>query len=291
MDADNFDEFLLASKGVDKAESLTAIFNKCFATKIDDDWDMDIKFVENDNFTIVNEEEEYIRLWNKLIKNKKEKHRAMELFGVRSLFKGKRVTGITFTSNDADLISSKCYLLEAFNLLRREPEQLDLKRGEEEFDWFTPIIYLETGKFLAVKTIDLAETREEFGDDLGWEIYAEVFTMQPIKKQLQTKIYVEDFELSNLILRYPKEVKDRVSEYEKLSEIFSKSTKFVKLENPKIEIRDEQEDSSQVEEEELWFGIRNRIRESTFCKRSNSIGPETKLFYGVAPSPEEVQYG
>jgi hypothetical protein len=117
MDADNFDEFLLASKGINEAKSLITMFNKSFTTKVDADWDKDVKFVENDTFTIVIEEEEYRLLWNKLIRNKKEKHRALELLGVRSLFKGKRVTGITFTNNDADLISKKCYLLEAFNLL------------------------------------------------------------------------------------------------------------------------------------------------------------------------------
>jgi hypothetical protein len=45
MDADNFDEFLLASKGIDDAKSLITMFNKSFTTKVDADWDKDIKFV------------------------------------------------------------------------------------------------------------------------------------------------------------------------------------------------------------------------------------------------------
>jgi hypothetical protein len=69
-------------------------------------------------------------------------------------------------------------------------------------------------------------------------------------------------------LRYPREIDGRISSFDKLSEIFDGTTKFVKLENPRIEVRDAREDASQVEEEnfESWFGIRSRLMEATYGK-------------------------
>jgi hypothetical protein len=67
----------------------------------------------------------------------------------------------------------------------------------------------------------------------------------------------------------------------------------VELVNPKIELRDVQEQDAQFasHDQEAWFGVRIRIMEAAFRKTCSDIGPEVKLFYGVAPSPEKVQYG
>jgi hypothetical protein len=208
------------------------------------------------------------------------------------LFKGRRVTGLTFTKNDADLTTKNCYVLERINSLQFGPDDLNLKK-EEDFIWYTPVMFLKTGKFLAVKTIEHMVKEEDFGDDLSFEIYAEEYKMPVNKQSLHTRVYVSDYGLSNMVLRYPKEVNGRISEFDKLSEVFDRTVKFVELENPRIELRDAQEQTLQVEDEDLeaWFGIRSRINEAMFGKKKDNIGPEVRLFYGLAPSPEKVLYG
>jgi hypothetical protein len=134
---------------------------------------------------------------------------------------------------------------------------------------------------------------EAFGDVLNFEIYAAEYELPVNKQSLLTKVLVNDYGLSNMIFRYPKEVGGRICEFDKLSEIFDRTVKFVEVENPKIEIRDAQEQTLQVEREDLegYFGIRSRITEAMFGKKRENIGPEVKLFYGLAHSPEKVQYG
>jgi hypothetical protein len=125
MESDSFDEFLFASKDVGNSGSLIVMFNHTFMTKVSGNWYRNTRFVESNNFTIVNETQEYSELWDKLLPDKEERYRALELSGARMLFKGRRVTGLTFTRNDADLISKKCYVLDDFCLIRIGQELLN----------------------------------------------------------------------------------------------------------------------------------------------------------------------
>jgi hypothetical protein len=122
MDSDNFDEFLKATKAVGNAGILIVMFNNLFKTKVRGNWYRDIRFVENDNFKVVNENQEYERLWDRVIPDQDERYGAIKLSGVGALFKGRRVTGLTFTRNDADLTTKKCYVLEAIEALQYGPE-------------------------------------------------------------------------------------------------------------------------------------------------------------------------
>jgi hypothetical protein len=98
-------------------------------------------------------------------------------------------------------------------------KELGLKK-KNDFDWFTTIIFLKPNKFLAVKTFRLTSAGEVFGEDPNWKVFAEEYGMQLIKRLLHTKVYVSDYGLSNMLMRYPKEITGRIREYDKLTEIF-----------------------------------------------------------------------
>jgi hypothetical protein len=177
-------------------------------------------------------------------------------------------------------------------MLKLGPETL--KRTKKEiFNWYTPIMFLRPGKMLAVKTKDSLITSEEFGAALRFEVYAEEFEMPLKKRSLHAAVIINDYNLSNLLLRYPVSSLGGIFQYDKLFEIFEKTSKTVELVNPRIEVRDSVETVMQLEPEEFecQYGIRRRIADSVFGRKLENIGPEVRLFYGLAPSPKKVRYG
>jgi hypothetical protein len=100
------------------------MFNNKFKAKVSGNWYRETRFVENDEFKIVNENQEYEKLWNRVILDKDERYRAIKLSGAKVLFKGKRVTGLTFTRNDADLVTKDCFVLEQINSIEFGPDEI-----------------------------------------------------------------------------------------------------------------------------------------------------------------------
>jgi hypothetical protein len=145
MDSDNFDEFLNASKEVGNGSITILMFNNKFNTKVGYDWYRNGRYVDNDSFKIINEVQEYAILWDKLIPDKDARYRTIRLTGAKALFKGRRTTGLTFTRNDADLVTKNCYVLEEIESLEFGPEELNLKQIDG-FSWVTPIMFLKPGK-------------------------------------------------------------------------------------------------------------------------------------------------
>jgi hypothetical protein len=87
MDSDNFDEFLLASKSVGNAGITILMFNNKFQAKVSGNWYRETRFVENDEFKIVNENQEYEKLWSRVILDKEERYRTLKLSGARFCLK------------------------------------------------------------------------------------------------------------------------------------------------------------------------------------------------------------
>jgi hypothetical protein len=203
-----------------------------------------------------------------VIQDKEARYRAIRLFGAKALFKGKNVVGLTFTDNYADLNTKGCYILESMEELKWGPRELKLTK-KDDFDWYTPIVFLRSGKILAVKTKELLLTGEELGATLQFEVYAEEYEL-PVKMQsLNTTVIVRDYNLSNLLLRYPKSVSGGICQYDKLVEIFEDTLKTVELINPRIEVKDSEEERIQLNPEEMeqQYGIGRRIADSVFGRK------------------------
>jgi hypothetical protein len=104
---------------------------------------------------------------------------------------------------------------------------------------------------------------------------------------------IKDYSLSKFISRYPVDISRGICQYNLLVEIFGETTRVVEILNPRIEVKGTEEGEMLYDPviTELLYGIHHRILESVNGKKEEDIGPEVRLFYGLAPSPQKVLYG
>jgi hypothetical protein len=292
--SDSFDSFICEARYiVDTSRILTTLrVNDKFDLAIKDDWFFKTKLVDDDKFKVVNEKHYYDEFWETIIQDIDLRYRSTRFIGAAALFKGRKITGITFTSNTADLSSKNCFILEDMNTMHWTPEELNL-REIADFEWYTHIVFLKSGKILAVKMDDLTSTQDGFGFTLPFRLYAKEFRMPRYAELLYTAMLIKDYSLSNFVLRYSVDISRGICQYNLLVEIFRGTTRVIENLNPIIEVIGAEEGEMLYDSviTELLYGIHHRILESVNGKKEEDIGPELRLFYGLAPSHQKVLYG
>jgi hypothetical protein len=182
------------------------------------------------SFAIINMDEFQFKYWQSVIKDFAETKSSTRLVGVQALLWGKDVVGISFHDDDVGMVRREIYLVEDGEFTR-DPIELNLLPLSTKI--FRPVLFSSPGKILAVKEKDVIYSK--FGLSMN-RIEAIDFESPRFSMKLRTEILKNDYNLGNLILRFPVELIDqRIFEYESLMHIFERARYCVRINTPRIQ--------------------------------------------------------
>jgi hypothetical protein len=198
---DHFDDFMLEARNVleTNLSGTAGCAIRKFGLNLSKEWFENFDMECDKGFTVINMDEFHENYWLNVIEEMDDMKRASRLVGIQAVLWGSNVTGILFQDDDVEMLRREVYLIEDGNFKRN---RLELKVKPLSEENFRPSMILSPRRLLAVKEKDV---NGGFGITMA-RVKAVDWESPRYSRKLRTEILRRDYNLENLILRFPVEL-------------------------------------------------------------------------------------